>query len=87
MEAGQSCAIGGLGHGRSTRSLIFRRWRAQPPAWLHLIGHSAPLAAAIERERWSVEELDAAFRGPLRAHLQPFARDSNRYEWRGPGIG
>ena len=52
---------------------------------LHLVGHPAPVAPFLERESWSVQDLDAAFRGPLRAHLQPFARDSSRYEWRGPG--
>jgi NAD(P)-dependent dehydrogenase (short-subunit alcohol dehydrogenase family) len=51
---------------------------------LHLIGHPAPIAPFVERDGWSVEDLDAAFREHLSAHLQPFARDESCYEWRGP---
>ena len=58
---------------------VIRLWGAN----LHLIGHPQPVAP-LERESWSVEDLDAAFRGPLRPQLQPFGRDSRRYEWKGP---
>jgi NAD(P)-dependent dehydrogenase (short-subunit alcohol dehydrogenase family) len=51
---------------------------------LHLLGHPAPLAPSLEREAWSVDDLDAAFREPLRPRLQPFGRDMPRYAWTGP---
>jgi NAD(P)-dependent dehydrogenase (short-subunit alcohol dehydrogenase family) len=46
---------------------------------LHLIGHPAPVPPSIRLEKFSVEQIDAAFRD-LRAHLQPFGRDMSRYE-------
>jgi NAD(P)-dependent dehydrogenase (short-subunit alcohol dehydrogenase family) len=67
-----------LSHGITGQ--LIRLWGGN----LHLIGHPAPIAPFVEREAWSVEDLDAAFRERLGPHLQPFARDESRYEWRGP---
>jgi len=66
---------------RGITGQLIRLWGGS----LHLIGHAAPIAPSLERESWSVDDLDAAFRGPLRSALQPFARDSSRYLWSGPG--
>jgi NAD(P)-dependent dehydrogenase (short-subunit alcohol dehydrogenase family) len=49
---------------------------------LHLIGHPAPIPPFVERDGWSVEDLDAALRDRL--DLQSFSRDESCYEWRGP---
>jgi len=65
---------------RGITGQLIRLWGGN----LHLIGHPAPIAPFLEREAWSVEDLEAAFRERLRPHLQPFARDESRYEWRGP---
>jgi hypothetical protein len=64
---------------RGITGQVIRLWGGN----LHLMGHPSTVSP-LERESWSVENLDAAFRGPLRESFQPFGRDMPRYAWLGP---
>ncbi|MCH2172706.1 SDR family oxidoreductase [Myxococcota bacterium] len=54
---------------------------------LQLIGHPSVTPTLMDRESWTVEDLDAAFRGDLRDHLQPFGRDMAAYADSGMSAG
>lgn len=46
---------------------------------LELISHPSVTPTLAERETWTVDDLDRAFREELRPHLQPYGRDMDAY--------